>query len=80
MVCESGETVRGRQEIADVFADFYSKLYSDLNCDAGSNNPEKDDTSTAATSVSPFSMLELQTALQQMKKGKAADSKGIVVE
>ena len=78
MVDETGTESHNRQEIANVFSDFYGRLYSDTHQHTGSNNC--DDSSPQAAAVPPFTMTELRQGLKQLKNGKSPDTKGIVAE
>eukprot|EP00973_Karenia_brevis_P061725 8584110-Karenia_brevis.AAC.1 len=59
----------------DVFADFYSCLY---NCENSqdANNSFKDESFV----IPPVSTTEVRDQLNQMRKGRSSDRKGIVVE
>ena len=58
-----------RQQIADVFADFYESLYN-------SAHPQQQPPQTQRE-IPHFTDDELNTALLQLKRGKAADTHGI---
>ena len=73
MVSTSGEDVYDRQSIADVFASFYEQLYEDKNKTKlmDFNKDER---------IDNFSLTELDTAMKQLKAGKAADANNISAE
>lgn len=68
-----GNTVTSKQDIADVFADFYADLYN------STHDPDMEK-SKLEPRINQFSMGELEAALKKIKSGKAKDLKGIVAE
>jgi hypothetical protein len=74
MIGSDGQLRSDRQQIADVFADFYEQLYG-----CRSNT---DDVLTVADSADlpPITVAELQKQLKAMRNRKGADSRGIVAE
>ena len=76
MTDSEGNTVADKQGIADVFADFYEKLYS-VSADtiAGASTSFNTD-----SELDPFTLEELKDALKNMKRHKAQDESGIIAE
>eukprot|EP00973_Karenia_brevis_P046645 6471282-Karenia_brevis.AAC.1 len=70
----NGTKVTNPQDIADVFAEFYSTLYASRR---ESRNNLK---SNSHHQVEPVVVEELKAQLKQMGRGKAADEKGLVIE
>eukprot|EP00973_Karenia_brevis_P086954 12058627-Karenia_brevis.AAC.1 len=60
----------------DVFADFYGTLYSAKNCEDIFEHMDGEQ----YESIPPITTEEVKTQLDLMKKGKAADRSGMVVE
>ena len=73
-----GAEVSDRQGIADVFATFYENLYSRKHCpgEAGITSSSSGEQSD----IPPVTAEEVRTQVKKLKKGKAADSAGIVAE
>jgi len=61
-----------RQEIADVFAEFYEHLYSLTAEPAQRDRPDDD--------LIHFTMTELDKAIKGLRLGKAPDAKGLRAE
>ena len=76
MVDKQGDLKTERQDIADVFADFYSDLYfGDMReCLFANNKQRCEETVPAITAT------ELVIQLKKMKKRKSCDSCGVVAE
>ena len=72
-----GNQITNKKEIADVFADFYTKLYV-------SKTQEAEDTYYKDQCPDPvidaFTLEELEAALKKMKRGKAKDDTGVIAE
>ena len=75
MRSKSGEVVTGRQEIADVFADFYDDLFSRRLGGGSGVSIEHDGIAVPAVTQS-----EVEEQLKKMSRRKACDSGGISVE
>ena len=71
-----GEICYGREEIANVFADFYAELYR-LRCQEPDDVLEME---ASLAQMQPVTVSEIREQLKGMANKKAADSKGIVVE
>ena len=69
-----GSQVFDQRAIADVFADFYEKLYAATHANASDQRP------IAKPGIPPFSDAELITGLRQLKHGKSADTSGLAAE
>lgn len=74
---KNGLLQHGRQEIVDVFADFYGDLYAAQKVGA---TAEESWRSGPCDAVPEFTMEEIRQELKQMSKNKAADSTGLVIE
>ena len=70
-----GELKTDRQDIADVFADFYADLYASRELSAVERTPTE--VNHEFNAISPE---EINDQLKLMANGKGADSKGVVVE
>jgi hypothetical protein len=70
-----GELQTGRQQIADVFADFYEQLYAEKNALQGD-----DEDARIVRDVRPVFVDEVKDQLKKMAKDKSADNNGMVVE
>lgn len=77
MLDRDGKVCTDREDIANVFADFYEDLYKRREHvqTIRANNTEH-----TAEVVEPISVNELRERLKTMAKKKAADTKGVVVE
>ena len=71
----TGNLHEDRQEIVDVFADFYGKLYSSLRIPAHSI-PNL----FGEEQVGDITREEVRAVFQKMRKGKAADKSGLTLE
>ena len=84
---DKGECVTSRKGIADVFGEFYQRLYEDNEKDDSEQEVDDDDNysntdvhnnDTEETAGIPDKTTEeLQSAINKLKKGKSPDSKGI---
>ena len=83
------ECITSRKGIADVFDEFYKRLYEDNEKDDSEHEVDDDDNysntdvhnNTDETAGIPeITTEELQTAINKFKKGKSPDSKGIRAE
>ena len=87
---DKGECITSRKGIADVFGEFYRRLYEDYEKDDSEHEVNDDDNysstdvynnNTEETAGIPeITTEELQTAINKLKKGKSPDSKGIRAE
>ena len=87
---DKGECITSRKGIADVFGEFYKRLYEDnekddteheVNDDDNYSNTDVHNNDTEETAGIPeITTEELQTAINKLKKGKSPDSKGIRAE
>ena len=83
-------SITSRKGIADVFGEFYIRLYEDnekddseheVNDDGNYSNTDAHNNDTEETAGIPeITTEELQTAISKLKKGKSPDSKGIRAE
>ena len=80
MVDSGGRKCTDRQGIADVFCDFYEKLYTSRISSDTYIAQSGSITSTASTYIPPFQRAELVAELAKLKNGRAADSAGICAE
>ena len=78
MVDVDGMGRDGRQEIVDVFADFYADLYA-TRVGRGPEG-EQSECETNQQAIPEFTEPEVEDALKKMKRGKASDKSGVVVE
>ena len=80
---ESGEIITSRKGIANVFGEFYKKLYDDNEQDEYGNESNIDvhisDTEEMMR-IPEITSEELQGAIRRLKKGKSPDSNGIRAE
>ena len=65
----------GRQEIVDIFADFYEKLYT-----SAEQAPDASWRRERCEQADPFTVEDMKVGLKKMAKNKASDSVGMVVE
>jgi hypothetical protein len=72
----AGEAKYDRQEIVDVFAQFYEALYAKRT----TATPRERDCSRTSSRIPRITWEEVRAQLATMKNGKAADSAGIVAE
>ena len=72
MTGQDGTKRTERQEIADVFAEFYENLYNSI--------AEPKQFTQPRDNIPPFTMSELNKAISQLKLGKAPDAKGLRAE
>ena len=87
---DKGECITSRKGIADVFGEFYKRLYEDnekddseheVNDDGNYSNTDVHNNDTEETAgISEITTEELQTAINNLKKGKSPDNKGIRAE
>ena len=87
---DKGECVTSRKGIADVFGEFYKRLYEDnenddseheVNDDDNHSNTDVHNNDAGETAGIPeITTEELQNAINKLKKGKSPDSKGIRAE
>ena len=72
---EDGAEHTCRESIAEVFASFYEKLYTN-----NSSDRQVSGNAAVLSAIQPFSIEELLAALKKMKAGKAKDASGVVAE
>ena len=80
---EKGEVITSRKGIANVFGEFYSKLYDEDQNDGTEMESDKNETENdekEMIEIPEITTDELQKAIKRLKKGKAADSNGIRAE
>ena len=87
---DKGESITLRKGIADVFGEFYKRLYEnnekddsehEVNDDGNYSNTDVHNNDTEETAGIPeITTEELQTAINELKKGKSLDKKGIRAE
>jgi hypothetical protein len=63
-----------RQDIADIFAEFYGKLYATRNVQQGMRRSDQ------AAEVPKFTNSELEAAIKGLKNGRARDGAGVFAE
>ena len=73
MKYKNGDLKSDLYDIANVFADFYEELYSDVRS-------ERTTTEFSEENTIPFTKEEVQAQLKNLKNGKSADAKGIICE
>ena len=71
---DKGECITSRKGIADVFGEFYKRLYEDNERDDFEHEMSDD------RRIPEITTEELQNAISKLKKGKSPDSKGIRAE
>ena len=76
MTDKTGSKVYDRQEVADVFADFYADLYSRKTMVGPVGNPFRG----REIEEKKISEREIRKQLEKMARKKAADGSGVVVE
>ena len=79
----AGRKVNDRQEIADVFADFYESLYTRQQYATTTTMhapPQHNDADSTTQPIPPFTLDELDKALRQLRNGKSSDTTGIIAE
>ena len=80
---ERGEITTSRKGIANVFGEFYKKLYDDNEQDEYGNESSTDvhnNDTDEMTRIPEITTEELQAAINKLKKGKSPDSNGIRAE
>ena len=87
---DKGECITSRKGIADVFGEFYKRLYEDNEKDDSEHELGDDDNYSSTdvhnnnieetAGIPEITTEELQTAINKLKKGKFPDSKGIRAE
>ena len=87
---DKGECITSRKGIADVFGEFYKRLYEDNEKDDSEHELGDDDNYSSTdvhnnntedtAGIPEMTTEELQTAINKLKKGKSPDSKGIRAE
>ena len=82
---KKGECITSRKGIADVFGEFYKRLYEDKEKDESEDDnysstdvPNNNTEETAG--IPEITTEELQTAISKLQKGKSPDSNGIRAE
>jgi len=84
MTNDSGKDVTKRQSIADVFATFYERLYTEQmqpnDADHTDNDDETHHDDDDTSVIDDFSDEELQTAITQLRSGRCKDKSGIMAE
>ena len=76
---KDGHVVTDRQEIADVFAEFYEELFSG-RADINTSNPVGSMNTGKCHDVSDVTAEEVDDQLKKMSWRKACDSSGMAVE
>ena len=71
---DEGECITSRKGIADVFGEFYKRLYEDSGQD-NSEHEKRDD-----KRIPEITSEELQSAISKLKAGKSPDGNGIRAE
>ena len=71
---EKGECITSRKGIADVFGEFYKRLYEDKERDDSEHETSDD------RRILEITTEELQSAISKLKKGKSPDSNGVRAE
>ena len=77
---ERGEIITSREGIANVFGEFYKKLYDDSEQDEYGNESNTDvhiDDTEEMTRIPEITSEELQYAIRKLRKGESPDSDGI---
>ena len=80
---ERGEIITSRKGIANVFREFYKKIYDDNEQDEYGNESSTDlhnNDTEKMTIIPEITTEELQAAINKLKKGKSPDSNGIRAE
>ena len=87
---EKGECITSRKGIADVFGEFYKKIYDDNEQDESEQELGEDENKSSTdvhynntdemTRIPEITTKELQTAINKLKQGKSPDSNGIRAE
>ena len=66
-----------RQDIADVIADFYEELYTSTTKTHEHKHEHENKYEQHQDTMTPFTMQDLNDAINQLKGGKAADTRGV---
>ena len=84
MTTTTGRKVNDRQEIANVFADFYENLYArrqdTTNTTTYAPSQRRSNANSTAQPIPPFTCDELDRALRHLRNGKSCDTTGIIAE
>jgi len=84
MTTSTGQKVNDRQGIADVFADFYEKLYAQRQTTSTATTyitpPHNSNEHCCDEPIPPFTQKELDKALRQLRNGRSCDTDGILAE
>ena len=78
MQCKTGDSKYDRQDIADVFAEFYEDLNTSTT--KKHEHEHEDKYEQHQDTLRPFAMQEIADAINQLKRGKAADTRGVNAE
>ena len=76
--CKDGTVAYNKQDIADVFAEFYEDLYAS-RCPEGKGDLLQP-SATDGGDIKRITVSEIKQQLKIMKKGKAADKAGVAIE
>ena len=74
MADDRGRDCTDQQEIADIFADFYEKLY------ASQVNQQSQHERCGGSEIPQFTCQELEVSIRELKNGKARDGAGVFAE
>ena len=87
---DKGETITSRKGIANVFGEFYSKLYAEKSAwrrstrpsTPGNKNEHREESANedVRNEIPEFTQDEVQAATDNFEKGKASDNNGIRAE
>ena len=87
---EKGECITSRNGIADVFGEFYKKLYEDNDQDESEQKLSEDENKSSinvhynnteeTTRIPEITIEELQIAINKLRRGKSPGSNGIRAE
>ena len=80
MTKTTGESVTDWQEIADVFASFYSYLYGCRNHEDQPHTPTHTAENTSKDAIPLFTPEELDRAISQLRNGRCRDTTGLIAE
>ena len=76
-ICDKyGNTWSGRQQVADVFADFYAELYRGTSERSGWRMEDEE----TFEEIPPFTREEIEDELKRLKRKRAKDAAGLTAE